>query len=794
MIGRDNAAAKSSPFSDADRSTAIATLRTALKEQSAFVKVHAAEALLALSYRGDVAVEFRKEFIAHRGTPQYRTGVFRVLARHAERTSALCNSFVDRLRDIYLDPASPDRVHALEALAKLEYIVPENDRVRFSTAMPNEPDAEVCLAWLLAVPGKPNDVQKLASLLESPETRTRGLAAYALRHLAEKLPSNVVDRIAEMAAREAAGEAKVHLLAAAVVTAPTTEQARRFKQELIAHVTNGTPQEKYQIMLALAERGAAEDIDLARQMLTDADPDVRIGAATALLRIDRRRPSAFHTLDWLVLVGYAVAMLLIGWYFSREGVNSEEFMLAGRSMKPVPVGISYFATLFSTITCLSLPGEVVRHGPMVIGAVLLYPIVFVIVGYFLIPAIMRLQVATAYEILEQRFGLSVRMLGSGIFLALRLAWMSMILFGMSQVVLVPLLGLSEAAIPWVALTIAVITVAYTALGGLKAVIWSDVAQESLMTVGIVLSIIVISIKLGGPSAWFPGTWASHWEPPRVWFDPTARLTFAAAALSQFTWYICTAGADQMAVQRYLSTKDAPTARRMFAISLSCDTFVACLLVLLGLALLRFYQVQPEMLPDPDTVVSGADRLFPQFIVAGLPVGMSGLIIAGLASAAMSSLSSGVSSTSQVVTLDWVNRFRRTQLSERAKVRVARSTSCLIGLLIVVLSYVALGVEGNLLDKAYRFINLFTAPLFVLFFMAMFVPRATTFSAWVAGLMSGAAALSIAYTDVTGLSIFWIMPTALVTGITAGGIATLLPIGQRRPMLARGPVARRESVG
>ena len=162
---------------------------------------------------------------------------------------------------------------------------------------------------------------------------------------------------------------------------------------------------------------------------------MRVSAANALLRIDRRKPLPFAVLDWIVLAGYGVGMLAIGWYFSRRTDNTDDYLLAGREMKPWAVGLSYFAGMFSTITYLAMPGEMIRHGPMILSTVLAYPLVFLVVGRLLIPYIMRLKVTSAYEILEQRFGLSVRLLGATFFMVLRLIWMAFIIFATSKHVL-----------------------------------------------------------------------------------------------------------------------------------------------------------------------------------------------------------------------------------------------------------------------------------------------------------------------------------------------------------------------
>jgi SSS family solute:Na+ symporter len=774
------AAAESAAWPTADdRDRALATLRRELTEQTQFVKVHAAESLLSLSYTKEVLDAFLTELEQHGGEPHYRTGVFRTLAR-AESRPETRREHVDRLREIYFNPASPDRVHVLEGLAKIGYVVPKKDRASFRKAVPPDAAGETCLRWLFANSGALEDVRFLAELLDRDDAATRGLAAYELRHLHKSLPDDVVQHLMSHAATESQEPARVHLLCAAFVAAPDPERADEFKKLLLPYAESGTPKEKFQLTLALAERGSRDDVDLARRLMSDSDPDVRIGAAYALLRIDRRRSLHFSILDWLVLAGYGIGMMAIGWYYSRAK-NVEEYLLGGRKMKPWAVGISLYATLMSTLTYLALPGEMISHGPLFLGGVCSYPFVYLIVTRYMMPAIIKLRVTSAYEILEQRFGLSVRMLGSTLFLSLRLLWMSLIVYATSSKILVPLLHLDPSATPWVCIVMAVVTITYTSMGGLQAVVFTDVVQTFIMLLGALLSLGLITYSLGGLSAWWPTEWQPTWDRPSL-FDPSARIPWGMALLSQFTWYICTTGSDQMAIQRYLATRDVPSARRMLGISLILEVFVVLLLAALGLALFAFFHTYPSMLPDGANLRDDTDQLLPQYIVRVLPAGISGLVIAGLLSAAMDSLSSGLNSACSVITVDWIDRFRRTQLHGKAHVREARIVSWSVGIAVITLSLFAGLVPGNLLEKCYTVVNLLVTPLFILFFMAMFVRWATTPGTWIGSLAALATAIAIAYGGLFGLSFIWMMPASAVVGVLVGCLASLLPLGSPRPML------------
>jgi SSS family solute:Na+ symporter len=406
-----------------------------------------------------------------------------------------------------------------------------------------------------------------------------------------------------------------------------------------------------------------------------------------------------------------------------------------------------------------------------------YPFIVLIVGWFLIPFIMKLGVTSAYEILEARLGLSVRMLGSVFFLFLRLLWMAVIIYATTSKVLIPLLGLDAAATPWICGVMGAVTVLYTSMGGLRAVVYTDVVQSIILLCGAVLTFVVITVQLGGVGGWWPTGWDPNWTEAQFWFDPSQR-TFMGAFLAALTWYVCTAGSDQMAVQRYLATRDTKSARRAFATSMSVDATVILFMMMLGLALLAYFRAHPFMIPDGYTIESNPDQLFPQFIVFGLPVGISGLVVAGLLAAAMSSLSSGINSSSSVITIDFMDRFRRRAWREAEHIRMARYVSVMVGALVVGLSFYVSLVEGNLLEVAYKVANLLVAPLFVLFFLAMFIPWATSLGTVIAAGCSVAVAVGIAYFEMFGLSFLWIMPCALVTGVVVGMLASCLPVGRK----------------
>lgn len=494
-----------------------------------------------------------------------------------------------------------------------------------------------------------------------------------------------------------------------------------------------------------------------------------------------------NTLDWVAIGLYVAAMLGIGGFYARRSRTQDDFLLGGRRMNPVAVGLSYFATMFSTLTYLGVPGEMVRNGPAVLAQILALPLAWLVVGRFVIPIVMRQPVTTAHEILEARLGLGVRTLAATFFLLMRLLWMGLIIQATATQVLVPVIGLDPKVAPLVGLVMAIVTVIYTSLGGFKAVVATDVVQTVILLGGAVLCLGIVTFDQGG-LGWLPDRWADHWQPPALGLDLTARRGALSLMLAFLTWHVCTASSDQMAVQRYLATRDAAAARRMLATGLGCSGGVTTLLVLVGAALLAHARSHPELFGAPAAVVADADTLFPRFIAQSLPAGVRGLVVGGLLAAAMSSLSSGLSAATSVVTVDFVERLTGRRAAEFYGTLPARLLPWAIGLAVVGIGLAVSRVEGNIFELCNKIVNALTAPLAGMFLMAMFVRRATVFGVWTGAVAGLATVVAVTwwpdFTGRPGIGSFWMMPLALVVQLAAGTAASLLPLGPpARPLLA-----------
>lgn len=809
------------------RQRAVEVMREALSESPFWVRVHAAEFLLDLSIPGGVRESFLESLGGEGDQAQVRIGHWRVLAK-ASRIPSKRDEFVGRIIDAAGDPQGPDRLHAIESLAKLGVAIDAETADAIAAWAATAADADAIFGqWLLARSGRGPRGESGADFsadwsakLGSEEPIARLRAAFVLSRQAslpppirEALTMAADQALAGSADGDLSGLADAYTVAAAwrwdISSGPDAREATRARryEAYLADAARREPAIATVYANALADVGDGRDRERLEGWLDADDPDQRVSAAHALLRLDRRRPGAMTRFDWSIIIAYFLGMLAIGGYYSRQTVTTDDFLLGGRAMRSWAVGLSLFATLLSTLTYLAVPGEMIRHGPVIVMGLASLPLVAWVVGWLLIPRFMRLGVTSAYEILETRFGYGGRLLGSVMFLALRFFWMAVILYATTDAVIVPLLGWTSAATPWVCAVLGIITVVYSSLGGLRAVVATDVIQTGILLGGALLALVVITTRLGGVAVWWPTGWDPEWTPLRF-FDPTSPRTVVMAFLATGLWYICTAGSDQMAIQRYLATKDVRAARRMFHITLLMNLLSWGLLTVLGFALLGFYRAHPEYLADGTTVATDADKLFPRFIAVGLPVGVSGLVVAGLLAAAMSSLSSGINSSCAVISVDYVGRWRRGEVSPEKRLRETRAISWSIGAIAVLLSMAASVVPGNLLDVVYRIGNLLVAPLFVLFFLALFVRRASSPATLIAVLASVAVAVSVAYGEpigrliawlapgasdiasgfetVAAMGVLWIMPLSLATGVLLGWGLSVAGLGSPAPPLPTDP--------
>ncbi len=451
--------------------------------------------------------------------------------------------------------------------------------------------------------------------------------------------------------------------------------------------------------------------------------------------------------DWTIVVVYMAAVLGLGaWVSRRQSSTSEYFTAATTHIHPFLVGISLYASLLSTISYLGKPGEMVSSGPVIlIAQIVSVPLAYLVVSWWILPAIMRQRVTSAYELLEARLGTTGRLLGAILFVKMRLFWMGLLVYVSSTAIAV-IVGLDPKWVPLVSVMVGIVPLIYTSMGGLRAVVLANVAQFCLLFMGAVAAIVLITIRCGGFS-WWPTTWAPNWDSqPVVSLDPGVRVTVVGAIVSTVIWRVCTAGGDQMAIQHYMATKDLAATRRSYFVTSAATVGVTVLLAVLGLALLGFFTQFPELLGPGMDLDRNADNIFPYFVANLLPVGIAGLVVAAII-AASSGMDTGVNAVTAVVMRDGFERFGWNPKSEAQKVKTTKYVSFGIGITVVAASLLVKHVPGNFLEMTNKLSSLEATTIFGLFFLALFVPCATPLGALMGAIYGLAVSSLIAFWDV-----------------------------------------------
>ena len=480
-------------------------------------------------------------------------------------------------------------------------------------------------------------------------------------------------------------------------------------------------------------------------------------------------------IDSAVILTYFAILVGAGVFLSRKQNSTEEYFLGRRSMHWLVVGLSIQASVMSTISYLSIPGEQIKNGLMCHAAQFgMFPAIFV-VNLILLPYFMRLRVTTIYELLELRFHLSVRMLGVIIFLLLRVIWMGLVVYTAS-------FALAEIT-GWelwkIIVGVAVVGTIYTWLGGMRAVVFTDVVQWFILFGASLFCIGYIVVKTStGPADWWQDAMAvSHERQPLFDLDPRVRITAFGVIIQTFFAKVCLHGSDQVAVQRYLSTPSSRAASKSFLAYVACGLVLTAVMGVFALALTSFSQWGLEN-HAAWRAPSEADRIFPWFIADRLPVGVRGLVVAGLLSAAMSSIDSGINSISAVVTVDFYQRFVSKTETHRPILWVAKSVTLAAGGLSIIMAFVMQAIPGNLYEVMNKSTGGLPGTLGMIVLAAVLLPRCGTGPVLVGAAVSMVCGWLITYSDVFfgeqwGISFMWIIPAGCVSGFLVAALLSMI---------------------
>ncbi|MBN2270536.1 MAG: sodium/solute symporter [Sedimentisphaerales bacterium] len=458
--------------------------------------------------------------------------------------------------------------------------------------------------------------------------------------------------------------------------------------------------------------------------------EVRPGIRTpaVLEGVPVRHKASFGLINYSVLTLYLLILVGMGLYFSRREETTENFFLAGRRIPWWAAGVSIFGTQLSAITFMAIPAKTYATDWVYFLVNVCIVLISPVVVFVYLPFYRRLNVTTAYEYLERRFNLAVRLFGSAAYILLQLGRMAIVIF-------LPAIALSTVTgigIYSCILLMGLICTFYTVLGGIEAVIWSDVLQVAVLLGGATLSLVIIAFKVENGLAGIISTAAANgkfhianltwdWTTTALWVVVVGNL------LAQLVPYT----ADQTVVQRYLTTSDQKQAAKSIWTNAALTIPSSLVFFALGTALFVFYKAHPGSLePSLDT-----DAILPLFIVQQLPAGVCGLLIAGVFAAAMSSLDSSMNSVATAIVTDFYRRLKPGS-SDTMRLALARWLTAALGATATAAGLLMATCEiKSLWDLFLKVLGLFGGSLAGLFALGIFTRRAHGWGALLGALTS-----------------------------------------------------------
>jgi SSS family solute:Na+ symporter len=438
--------------------------------------------------------------------------------------------------------------------------------------------------------------------------------------------------------------------------------------------------------------------------------------------------------DWAVVTLYAAGMIGLSVFLGRGQTSQEDYYLGGRGMPWWAIGLSTMATQTSAISFISIPAFVALKpdgGLTWLQYELAVPLAMIGVAMLLLPFFRQLGLISVYEYLEYRFGPSTRYLLSAVFLVSRALGTGVGLYA-SGIVLAVILDLDL----WITiLTMGLITVIYDTIGGMKAVIYSDVIQSFILLAGIFITIGFALEHLDSVGSVLTTIPAERWEAldPVLGISGESEAPFWGFLVGGLFLYMSYYGADQSQVQRELSAVSIADTRRSLYLNGFARFPLTLGYVAMGMTLGAAFMVSPEL----QTHVKGEkyDFLVPAFILYELPSGIRGLLISALLAASMSSLDSALNSLSAATMRDFVERGRT--LEEHRILFLSKVTTVFWGVVITGFAFVVGGISDTVIESINKIGSAFYGPILAAFLVGV-LSRNATATGMFAGVVSGVA--------------------------------------------------------
>jgi len=454
---------------------------------------------------------------------------------------------------------------------------------------------------------------------------------------------------------------------------------------------------------------------------------------------------AFGWVNGTVLIGYLASMLAVGVYFARKNKDTDDYFRGGKRVLWWAAACSIFATMLSSITFMAIPAKAYAQDMVYMLGNFMIPVVAPIAVYLALPFFRRIDATSAYEYLEKRFNRPVRLFASASFTLFHVFRIGIVLSlaALALTTVTPLTPVQSVLI------MGGLSIAYCTLGGVEAVIWTDTIQTVVLLGG---AVVCLTLLVAGAEGGLAGFINTSWTEGKLnvvnWhLDPTsASLALWVVILGGIGQNISSYTADQAVVQRYMTTPDERRAARSIWLAALLSIPATLLFYLIGAGLFAFYQAHPERL-DPTFMT---DQIFPLFIAHEVPVGVAGLIVAGIFAAAQSTVSTSMNSTATAVVTDF---FRPLNLlkTERGYLNWARGLTFSLGIVGTLLGLLFVQPDiRSLFEQFVMVIGLFMGVLGGLFALGVLTRRASGWPALV-GAVGGATVMGLLplYTRING---------------------------------------------
>ena len=455
--------------------------------------------------------------------------------------------------------------------------------------------------------------------------------------------------------------------------------------------------------------------------------------------------------DLAIIAFYMLAMILTGVWFSRKNKNPDQFTKASGKIPQWAVGISIYATFLSSNTFLGVPGKAFGTNWNAFVFSLSMPFAAWIAAKYFIPFYRNSGEVSAYTHLEKRFGAWARTYAVICFLLTQLARMGSVFFGIA----LSLQAMTGYSMQSIMIVMGIIIIIYTVLGGMEAVIWTEVAQGIIKTVGAFIILYFIITKMPGGIQHIIAIGKADGKFSLGSFKPDfTAATFWVIFLYGIFINLNNFGMDQNYIQRYQATGSGKEAAASLWLCVKLYLPVSLLFFVIGSSLYAFYQVHPAMLEAvklraasdrlpanalPATINAVAqtlppadygDKVLPDFMVNVLPVGIVGIIVSAILSAAMSTISSGMNACATVFTFDIYKRYVRQDINTRQTMTLLFTSTFVIGVLAVITGIAMIGVK-SILDVWWQLSGIFAAGMLGLFLLGIVSRRAKSAEALIA---------------------------------------------------------------